>query len=178
MSQSQSQSMSQGRCLSQALNNLHRELTSIYSEIDSSKPAVRIKAINNFKNVLDNREDEALKLMSEDETLSWDLFYRAIHASIGMHVDVMLSSTGKVLETHTKKVVDHAMLLQKCISVANRDDQYIALDLVVSTVLDCFKEPSFVRHYGLCYLQVLKRNVLEYGNGNLALVTANKWLGE
>lgn len=173
-----SSSQSQSHSLSLSLNNLHRDLRTIYADIGNAKVTIRLKALTNLNTIFDNRDEDILKLLSENDDILWKDLFEAVHDAVIAQANSLANSTGKALDSALKKNLDHISVLQKCIGIANRKDQYVPLDCVVGVIIHCFDERPMVEHFAVYYMQILKRNVLEYTYGNLALVGMDKWLGE
>lgn len=171
-------SQTQSQLLSFTLTNLHKDLVNIRSNLESTKPTIRAKALSNLDYIFDNREDELLKLLDNiDIDIQWTDMFDALHDAVIIHATFLASSTGKTLEGAQKKNNDYVSALQKCINIANREEQHIPIDSIIRAVIHCFDERSVSQHFALYYLQIAKRNILEYYHGNLALVDVQQWLG-
>lgn len=162
-----------------ALRSLLEELHKISAEIESTKSTVRTKALIKLNDIFDNRDDELIVLLSNTDSesnITWSGLFNLLHGAFVRQTDNLnAGGTSSQLTTLQNKNNDHINVFQKCIAIANREKQNISCTAIVEVAVHCFDERSMVQHFGLCYLQILKRNVLQYIHGNLAVIIEDNW---
>lgn len=165
-----------------ALRNLLEELHKASVEIESTKSTIRTKALVKLNDIFDNRDEELIELLSNTDSeskVTWFSLFNALHVGIVRQTENLSAGvTSSQLTTLQNKNNDHINVFQKCIGIANREKQNISCTLIVEVTVHCFDERLMVQYFGLCYLQILKRNVLQYVHGNLAVIKEDNWYCE
>lgn len=161
------------------LNSLAKELLVIRTEIQSSKPTPRTKALEKLSYIFDNRCEEIVRLLSlayiEAET-SWTQLFETLNDALQQQTINLEASKGTAgFKTIDNKSNEHINVFQKCINLANRERQNISYRDILDSAFECFKERQMSKYFDLCYLQVVKKNVLQYSKGNLAEIKIKDW---
>lgn len=146
-------------------STLSRSLVQLETEVRSGKPAVRYKALERLKSLLDTRADELVQLfqgrMYVPET-TWLSLVDSVHeACVQQTSRLEESQDGKGLSAAEAKNRDHIAVLQKLIVLANRERTNIKHGSLLAKAFHCFGNRWMLRYFGTCYLQVLYENVLQ-----------------
>lgn len=167
-----------------ALRTLLEELHSISMDIENAKPTIRTKALLKLNDIFDNRDEELRILFTNSDTesnITWPSLFNSLHTAIGNQTECLKTASNSQSSQSTtlqNKNNDHINVFQKCINIANRDEQIISCTAIIEAATHCFTERLMVQHFGLCYLQIVKKNVLQYVHGNLAVIKEDSWYCE
>lgn len=152
---------------------LYSELIHIRSEVKNEKPAPRGKVIDRLNDLFDNREQDVAAVLSrEDSSANWNDLFSALHEAIQLQATNLNASTAQAVLNKTNT---HINAVQKCVNIANRNEQNITYKSILKAALEIFAENRLAKHFALCYLQVVTRNILQCRKGNLATVMAEEW---
>lgn len=146
-------------------STLSRSLVQLETEVRSSKPALRCKALERLKSLLDTRDEELVQLFQgrlyTPET-TWLSLVDSVHeACVQQTSRLEESQDGKGLSAAEGKNRDHIAVLQKLVVLANRDRTNVKHSVLFAKAIHCFGNRWMVRYFGTCYLQVLYENVLQ-----------------
>lgn len=155
---------------------LSETLLNIQHELRGTRYTVRSKAIERLQSIIDNRNNEIVKLLGDNSSAtSWSKLFDAAHDACIQHIsniEAKLGLTG--LHLILNKTRDHAVVIQKIIANANRDFNRIPYSDILEKCFQCFDNRLMIEHFGMCYLQIVQLHLLAC-KGNLEDVKINEW---
>lgn len=144
--------------------NLSQTLVKLETEIRSVKQTVRHKAFEKLQTLLDSRSDELAQLLQGQvyqAEVGWsDLVDSAHEGCIQQVTRLEESQLQKGLSAIEQKNQLHWNVLQKLIALANRNALNIPYGNILNKAFHCFGNRWMVQYFGMCYLQIVYRNVL------------------
>lgn len=159
---------------------LHQNLVQLQNEIQSTQVLIRQKALNKLNDILDNRKDELIKLLRGKILAldtSWLQLVDSAHEACLQQSNKLedFEKNGKSKKTLENRNGDHIGALQKIVNVANEGRQQISFNVIFEKCYQCFGNRWMVKYFGMCYLQILHRNVLSYKMGNFGDIKMAEW---
>lgn len=158
--------------------NLSQTLVKLDTEIRSVKQPIRNKALEKLQSLLDSRPDELVQLLQGrvyQADVGWsDLVDSAHEGCIQQVTRLEESQQQKGLSAIEQKNPLHWNVLQKLISLANRSGLYVSYGNILNKAFHCFGNRWMVQYFGMCYLQIVYRNVLS-GKEDLQEVKISEW---
>lgn len=162
--------------MSQSLNSLAKDLFKIESEIRSNKKAARYKSLEKLDYICSQRCNELKELLSLkriDADSTWLSLFEAAHTAIVHHSMLFDSTTNeKEINTLSNKKRDHVNGITKILDLC--DSNSISHTLILEKVLHCFGNKTMTKHFGMHYLKILLRNILN-SKSNLSDVQNDDW---
>lgn len=158
--------------------NLSQTLVKIDTEIRSVKQPIRNKALDKLQSLLDSRSDELAELLQGrvyQADVAWaDLVDSAHEGCIQQVTRLEENQLQKGLGALEQKNPLHWNVLQKLIALANRNSINIPYTSILSKAFHCFGNRWMVQYFGMCYLQIVYRNVLT-SKEDLQEVKISEW---
>ncbi|XP_058447128.1 serine/threonine-protein kinase ATM [Malaya genurostris] len=162
-----------------SLSILDRDLCGVLTEMRSDKITQRSKAFEKLEAILNNREEDILRYMSEQKfDTNWQDVLEATHH--GIH-----KQNRKMVETNSKgssgglpdsKCIIYIKVIQKVVDLAmNRGTPQIKFSELIKRTLDVLGDPEMLEHFGTCYVQILQKYVLN-SKHDLTVITYDEWI--
>lgn len=155
-----------------ALDILLRDIERILGEIQSDKVTVRTKALDLLQQTFDNRSSEVSRVLTGGQDVSWKGVYMSLHEALKAQA-ARLDDARCTAATRNRSG-DYSTAIMKCINLANSKTQNIVYDVILETAFQAFADVSMRKHYGLCYVQIIRKHVLD-SRRNLAAVKIHQW---
>lgn len=153
-----------------------RDIERILGEIQSDKVTVRTKALDLLQQIFDNRSSEVSRVLTGGaHDVSWKGVYMSLHDAVKAQATRL--DDARCTAATKNRSGDYSTAIMKCINLANSKTQNIIYDVILESAFQAFADVSMRKHYGLCYVQIIRKHVLD-SRRNLAVVKIHQWSRE
>lgn len=155
-----------------ALEILLLDIEKLLGDIHSDKVTVRTKAFESLQQKFEDRSKEVIRVLATPQDVSWKKVYMSLHEAVKAQAARLDDSR---CTTATKnRSNDYTNTLMKCINLANSQRPNITYDVILGSAFDAFGDVSTQKHFDLCYVQIIRKHILN-SRHNLATVKINEW---